>query len=124
MITTMLMVVLISASPEEARDQPRVRAAIAAAVMAGHGFARNSLGGGLGFSAELGVMTADRLSFATRLTFGTVATAGTLTLGIGADYALTDQWCVGLGLAFDYIGNILFTDMANSWSFAGPLRIM
>ncbi len=125
MITTMLIVVMSSsAGSEEARDQTRVRAAIAGAVTAGRGFARQSLGGGLGISAELGVMTADRLSIVARLTFGTVATAGTLTVGVGADYALTDHWSVGLGLAVDYIGNILFTDMANSWSFAGPFRLM
>jgi hypothetical protein len=124
MITTMLIVVLAAPGSEEARDHPRARAAIAGCMTAGRGFGRSSLGGGLGVSAELGVITADRLSFVARLTFGTVASAGTLTLGVGSDYVLEDHWSVGLGLALGYIGNILLTDVPNSWSFAAPFRVV
>ncbi|MER2561629.1 MAG: hypothetical protein ABTQ32_12960 [Myxococcaceae bacterium] len=120
-MTTLLLSVLLAASTDEVRLEPRLHTAIGPALTVGR--SDWSIGYGLGLSADLGVVLQDLLVLTSRLTWGTTLQRDAGTLGLSVDLLLGERWSVGGGLAFGYIGSLAIADYSRAWSFAFPLRV-
>jgi hypothetical protein len=126
MLSMLLALQLASsaAEVEEARLDPRLRGAVSLIGTAGVGFRTGAFGAGPGLSAELGALFGDRTSIVARLTVGTLIFIGVAMLGGGVDYALSDHWSLGAGLALVALGNGTGSDLPSAIGGAVPLRVV
>jgi hypothetical protein len=102
------------------REQTRVQASVHFAGVFALGAA--AWGGGPGVSGTVGAMVSDRFAVMARASLGTTVFLIALTAGVAAEYALSDRWSLGLGLAFGYHGGTTL-DMPTAWSVLAPLRL-
>jgi hypothetical protein len=97
-VRTLLAATRVSPQTMEARQAPRLRFGVAAAAIGGFTYGQPT--GGVGFSLDLGVMLIDRLAVFFHGELGTFFYNLIGSVGVAADYAITDRWSVGAGGAF------------------------
>lgn len=120
-MTALLLSLLLAASTEETRLEPRLHTAIGSALTFGR--SNWSIGYGLGISADLGFVLEDLLIVTSRLTWGTTLQRDAGTIGLSVDVMVGEHWSFGGGPAFGFIGSLTVADFARALSFAFPMRV-
>lgn len=120
-MTALLLSLLLAASTEETRLEPRLHTAIGPALTFGR--SNWSTGYGLGISGDLGFVLEDLLIVTSRLTWGTSTQRDAGTVGISVDVMVGEHWSFGGGPAFGFIGSTIVADFGRALSFAFPMRV-
>ncbi len=120
-MTALLLSLVLTASTEDARLEPRLHTAIGPVVTFGR--SNWSIGYGLGISGDLGVVLQDLLIVTSRLTWGTTMQRDAGTIGLSVDVMVGEHWSFGGGPAFGFIGSLMVADFSRALSFAFPLRV-
>lgn len=124
MVTWLTMALVLGQASEVVsqveRDSPRLHGAVGVVGTLGVGGFVG--GGGPGATAEIGLTLRDRTTVSLRAAFGTIMYTASGSLGLVVDWAASDRWSLGTGVAAGYMGGFLVTDMANAFTVQVPLR--
>ena len=109
-----------SAVSPEARAAPRAHGGLGL-VFTG-GVAQFSAGLGPGVTAEFGFTLEDELTIALRGSLGAVVGVAAAMLGPTVNWAASDRWSFGVGVALGYLGGFFATDFPATTTLQLPLR--
>jgi len=108
-------------TPEELRQEPRVRVGIGAGAMGG--VASPAAAAAPGVTGDIGVVFSDRLAVTAHLSFATIVILTLASASAGVEYALSDLVSLGLGAGVAQVGGVLLAEQPWSTALVFPLRL-
>lgn len=114
----------VGSTPEQAQSRrpfARFRGGLGAGAL--FGLANYSPAFGVGFTADGGVLLNDRLALFLHGELGTIVLTLVGSAGLVGEYAFTDHWSAGLGVAFTAWAPLLFGSGGLFYGLTFPLRL-